>query len=385
MTYHEILNALLINWKKIIKFSFSVAVFLFLILLFIYPITYSTSVSILPPNDQPQGLSGLLGTSDVSPLLSLTGNGGDSQLYAEILKSRSAKEIVINKCGLINFFEIDDTNSQLQQAVKELSDKIFVDVTKEGIIIFSTKFSTGLFARFSSARDSVNNLSAFVSNTFVEALDEINREKMNSRAKKTRKYLEIQLQLTKLELDSLENELKIFQERNKAISLPAQIEAAIVNAAEVKSQIILAEIQLNSISQNMQSNNQSILSLENKLKVLKSKYSDLVGREDDEKDYFPKFADVPEISYELVKIKRNLEVQNQVYLLLQKQYFTEKIQENKDIPTIQVLDKAIPALKPTSPRLLFHTFVGTVFAFLLISTIIVFIENKQKNMMSKSK
>lgn len=382
MTYHEIINALLFNWKKIVKFSFAVAVFLFFILLFIYPITYSTTVSILPPNDQPQGLSGLLGNTDINPLLSLSGSGGDSQLYAEILKSRSAKEFVINRCALIDFFEIDDTSNQLQEAVKELTDKIYVDVTKEGIINFSTHLSTGLFARFSSERDSVNNLSAYVSNTFVEALDEINRAKMNSRAKKTRKYLETQLQSTKLELDSLENELKRFQKKNKAISLPEQIEAAILNAAEVKSQIILTEIQINSLTQNMQSNNQSILSLENKLKVLKNKYSDLVGGEDDQKDYFPKFADVPEISYELVKIKRNLEVQNQVYLLLQKQYFTEKIQENKDIPTIQVLDKAIPALKPASPRLLFHTFVGTVFAFLLISAIILFIENKQKNMMS---
>ncbi len=378
MSFHEILNALLFHWKKIIKFTLSFAFVLFLILYFVYPITYSTSVSILPPAEKSSGLAGLLGSAESNPLSMLTGDGGNSQLYAEIIRSRSAMEYVIQKCDLIEYFELAEEDNPLQEAVRALSDKISVNVTKEGIIIFTASLKTGLFARFSDERGNVNDLSAKVSNTFVEALDKINREKMNTKAGKTRRYLETQLALTKTNLDSLETELKNFQEKNKTISLPQQIEAAIKNAAEVKSEIILTEIKINSLKQNMQSNNQQVVALENSLKVLNEKYSELEFGSGESKDYFPVFSDVPKISSELVKIKRNLEVQNQVYMLLQTQLFTERLQENKDIPTIQVLDDAIPAMKPSSPRPLFHTFIGTIFAFLLISTIILLTESKHK-------
>ncbi|MBK7378254.1 MAG: hypothetical protein IPJ03_04520 [Ignavibacteriales bacterium] len=62
--------------------------------------------------------------------------------------------------------------------------------------------------------------------------------------------------------------------------------------------------------------------------------------------------------------------------MLQQQYYKEKIQENKDIPTIEVLDKAIPPLKAVAPRTIFSTAVGAIFVFLFLTLILILKEKR---------
>jgi uncharacterized protein involved in exopolysaccharide biosynthesis len=355
-------------------------IFLFLILLFIYPLTYSSEIKILPPEEKSyNGLSGLFGEGDASSLLGLGGMGGNSQLYAEILKSRSAAEYVIDKCGLVEFYNEDN----IQRSVASLSKNLDVQVTKEGIILLSVDLSTPMFSRFSDVKDSVNYLAAEVSNTFAEALDKINREKLNIKAKQTREYVESQIALTKTQLDSAEQELKIFQEEYKTISLPKQLEAAIEHAAEIKSQIYFNEIKLKTLELNMDKESRTIISLRKKLDVLKEQYAKIEAGDKLNKDFLPNFEDVPEISIRLARLTRNVKVLNEVYMLLQTQYYREKLQENKNIPTVQVLDNAIPSLRAKSPRLVFHTFAGGLFAFIFICSVIVVQQYKIKELQNK--
>ena len=379
MTFHEILNTLLFHRKKIFIFTALTAVFVFLILLFVYPITYSSEVKVLPPEEQSYGaLSGLLGGSnDISSLFGLGSSGGNSQLFVEILKSRSASEYVFQNLNLTGYFDEDN----LQKAVDELQKLVDAEVTKEGIILLRVPLKTPLFSRFSSAKDSIRNLAAEVSNKFIEALDVINREKLSNRAKKTRIFIEQQIQSTLASLDTAENELKIFQEKNKTISLPEQLAAAIDNAAKIKSEIIMTDIKLRTLEYNMLSNSQEVQSLKKQLEVLKESYAKMEGGEGLTKDYLPVFENVPEISLELARLMREVKIQNEVYLLLQTQYYHEKIQENRDIATVEILDPAIPALKPSSPRLAVHTLLAAIFAFLFISALILYSESKKRKIM----
>jgi uncharacterized protein involved in exopolysaccharide biosynthesis len=326
--------------------------------------------------DNAGNLPGMLMGTEINPFLGLGNFGGNSQLFAEMLKSRTAAEYVIEECGLINYFGIDQSADPLQEAAKELSGCYDVEVTKENIILLGVEFSTPWFSRFSATRDSVNRLSATVANTFVDALDDINRKRSNTKAQKTREYLEEQIEITKAGLDSVESRLKSFQLEYKTISLPEQVAAAIENAAAVRSEIIMTEIQIKTLDNNLQSDNKSLLALQNKLNALMEKYAELESNLNSRNDYFPKFEDVPEISFELAKLKRSVEIHNQVYLLLQQQYHTQKIQENKDIPSVHVLDKAIPSLRQKSPRLVYHTALSGIAAFILICSIIVLNESK---------
>ena len=45
-------------------------------------------------------------------------------------------------------------------------------------------------------------------------------------------------------------------------------------------------------------------------------------------DYLVSFKEVPQLGRELASLLREIKIQNEVYLLLQQQYYKEKIQEH---------------------------------------------------------
>lgn len=378
MSYHEILNTIIFYRAPILKVTILSSVILFLILLFVYPISFESPVTILPPekNNQMGGLSGLLGGEDLSSLITGGMSNANSQLYMEMLKSRSASLYVVRKHNLVKFY---DSRNEIE-AARKLSEKLIIDINKEGIIKLSVNTSTSLFPMFTSEGDSIKKLSAMLSNSFVEALDLINREKLSSKAKRARVYIEAQLQQTKLLLDSAENSLMLFQKKNKTVSLPEQVKAAIDAAADLKTDIVKTEIELGLLQPNLREDSKTLLTLRSKLQELRNQYNKM---EMGNQDYLVAFKDVPEIGRELAKLVREVKIQNEVYMLLQQQYFKERIQENRDLPTIEVLDEAIPPLKASSPRLIFSTVMGGVFIFLLMS--LLYIANEMKIIKFKNK
>lgn len=371
MTLHDIIHTLIISWKTIIRLTFGTAVILLLYYFLLSPLTYNAPVTILPPSetDQISGLGSLLSGSGVTDFLSGRMAPGNSQLFMEILKSRTAAEYVVKKHNLKDFFNADN----IYEAAKELQKKINLDLTKEGIITLSVDVSTSFLPLVFSNKDSLKILSASLSNSYVEALDMINREKISYRAKKAREYIEQQIVQTKLELDSAETMLMKFQKTNKTISLPEQLTTAIESAAKLKAEIVNTEIEIGLLEPNLRADNKSLLALKTKLEELQKEYKKFDLESD---DYLVAFSNVPELGMELAKLLRTVKIKNEVYLLLQQQYYRERIQENRDVPTIDILDEAIPPEKQTSPRIIYSTIVGSIFAFFAVSLFFIIKEKK---------
>ena len=207
----------------------------------------------------------------------------------------------------------------------------------------------------------------------MEALDKINREKISYRAKRAREYIEQQIVQTKTELDSAETRLMEFQKTNKTISLPEQLTSSIESAAKLKAEMVNTEIEIGLLEPNLRADNKMLLALKAKLNELHKEYRKF---DIDSDDYLVAFSDVPELGMDLAKLMRNVKIKNEVYLLLQQQYYREKIQENRDVPTIDILDEAIPPRKQTSPRIIYSTLVSGIFILFLLSMIFVIKERK---------
>ncbi|HSL90630.1 MAG TPA: Wzz/FepE/Etk N-terminal domain-containing protein [Ignavibacteriaceae bacterium] len=371
MSFHDILNIILFNRVKILKITILTSIFLFIILLFLYPRTYSSPATILPPENKSQmgSLSSLIGGQDFSGLLSGSFTNANSQLFAEILKSRSVAEYVVKKHNLVEYF---DAENEIE-AAKEISKKLKVDINKEGILKVSVGVSTSFIPMLFDEVDTVKQFVADLSNSFVEALDKINREKLSSRAKRTREYIEAELITTKVKMDSVENALVEFQKKNKTVALPEQVSAVIDAAAKIKTEIMKTEIEIGLLKSNLTEESKELQSLRQKLSQLQQQYNRFeLGNQ----DYLLAFKEVPELGKELTSLLREIKIQNEVYTLLQQQYYKEKIQENRDLPTVEVLDKAIFPLKADSPRILFSTFFGGIFVFMLISLFFLVMERK---------
>ncbi len=380
MTYHEILNIILTHRKKILKVTILSSIFLFLILFFIYPITYTAPATILPPEDNSKvgSLSSLLSGQDFSGLLTGGLTNANSQLFVEILKSRSASEYVVRKHNLVSYFNKDNE----YEAAGKLTKLLNVEVNKEGIITISVDVSTSLIPLLFDNVDSVKKFSAALTNSFAEALDKINREKLSTKAKRARIYIESELKKTRLQLDSVEVALMNFQEKNKTVALPEQVTAAIDAAAKIKSEIMKTEIEIGLMGSNLREDSKELKSLRKKLEQLQQQYNRM---EMGNQDYLLAFREVPELGKELATLLREVKIQNEVYMLLQQQYYKERIQENRDLPTVEVLDKAITPLRAAGPRTIFSTVTGGIFIFLAMSLLVVFSERKKVLYVNKNR
>jgi uncharacterized protein involved in exopolysaccharide biosynthesis len=371
MSWHEMLNVILFNLKTILKVTILSTLFLFLILLFIYPRTYQATVSILPPEQENSlgGFGALLGSGDFSNLISGGMSSASSQLFVEILKSRTASLYVVKKNNLVEYLDAEDSI----EAAEKLQKNLNTDITKEGIVNLNVDVKSSLVPLIFSDSDSLKKLSALLSNSFIEALDSINREKLSSKARNARIYIEEQIQETRALLDSAEVSLMNFQSKNKTIAVPEQVKAAIEASAQIKSEIIQTEMQLGLIKSDVSENNRLVAALNKKLQELKDQYSQF---ETGGGDYLLAFNDLPTIGRDLAQLLREVRIQNEVYVLLQQQYYKEKIQENREIPTVEILDEAIPPKKPVGPRILYSTVIGTIFFFVLLSIVFILRDRK---------
>lgn len=362
MDFHTIVHTILVNWKRIISVTILSMVLLFLIFMFVYPHTYKSTAVILPPEKSSSfmGLSSLLAQQNMTSLLSPSLSNASSQLYAEILKSRTVALDVIKKLGIQKEYDEND----IYLAANKLSKEVDIEITKEGLIKVSVEYSSRFFPLLFDDLSKVKKMSANLTNAFVEALDKVNREKLTSKSKKARIFLETQIQQTRTTLDSVESALQDFQKNNKAISLPEQLKASLENAAELKAEIAQTEIELGLMKYNIKQDDKIYQSLLRKLEQLKQQYENI---ESGNTDYLLSFERIPGLGKQLTSLLREVKIQNEIYIFLQQQFYKEKIEENRDLPTVDVLDTAIPPNRPVSPRLFFSTLMGGLFAFLAMS------------------
>lgn len=338
--------------------------------MFVYPVTYTSSVTILPPERKKDfGLGSLLGSGSDFGSLSLSSLSiASSEIYIQILKSRTVGEFVVNKLKLKEKFNVDTE----QEAVGKLQNMISTDLSKEGIVKLSVDVTSGLFPSIFTNKDSLKSEAQLIAEAFIDGLNFVNNSKISNKSKSTRIYLEGQLELTKAILDSLERALVEFQQKNKTISLPEQMKSSLEAAAKLKSEITKIEIEMSLLKNDVTEENKYYNSLKKQLEELRNQYYKF---DTDKIDYLVSFKNAPELGREFSALYREVRIQNEIYVMLQQMYYKEKIQEKRDIPTIDILDEPIKPDKPTSPRMIFSSIIGGIFIFIGLSAFFLYKES----------
>ncbi len=360
----DYVKVLIKHRKKIVR-NVIVVGLVIVIVSFLLPKTYTAVTTILPPEDtQSTNILSALSNSPLSNLI-LNETGTTSDLFVEILKSRSVFDGVLKKEFLYKKTSKDAQNKTLLQIInvkslekgrKKLAPKINVKASPEGIIRVEVELNDP-------------HLAADVANALVSELDKINKEKNTSRAKNSRVYIETQLKLTEEKLKKASEELGKFQEKYKAISLEEQTKTAIEKAGELKGKILAKNVELGVALQTMKPDNVLVVQIKKEIEELEKQYNYLqygnsVALENQKEFYIP-FAEVPGVGLELAKLMREVKVQATVWELLNQQYYHAKIQEARDTPTIQVLDDAIPPELRTKPKRKLLVLIGCFLALIL--------------------
>jgi tyrosine-protein kinase Etk/Wzc len=369
---------ILVKWRRIIVFNVLTITLLSIVISLLLPKKWTAETTILPPSEESSsmaisallggGFGGKLGGGAFSRML--PGMATLSDLFAKELHSRRIIREVIEKNNLLNLYKV----KFLGDAIDELKEKTTIKVSPEGIITITVTEKTP-------------ELAAQIANSFVEALDRFNREVNMTVGKKNRLFLEDRLKTVKNDLKAAEESLKVFQERHKTASLPDEMSAAIDVISNLKAQIMAKEVQLGMLNEYSSKNNPEIVRLQNEIAQLKKKEREIEktgkGKEEFGAGFSIPFSKLPEVSLELIRRKRDMSVQGELFKLLTQQYEQAKIIEVKDTPTVQVLDRATPPERRSFPKrkkLVVIAFLFSVFFSIGLCFLFEYIENiKAKN------
>jgi len=361
---------LLDYWRVIWKYKWfigvlsSTSVVVAMVFGLLSPKIFESKATILIPKESGGrgSLLSVLGATGIAQqmtgisLPSLTPN---RDIFISILKSRTLALNLVAQFNLKDYYKA----IHLEVAIRTVKKATKLSVSKEGVINIRVE-------------DIDPKMAADIANAYPDHLDRFMANYGTGAAGRQKRFIDSQLTKTKVYLKSAEEALRDFQQKHKAISIKDQAREAIEAAGRLKGEIMASEVRLQVMHNFATQLNPEVVRLKRKIYELKHQLAqaqydtiELPGvtanpghRKTD--IYLPPVK-FPEVGLELARLTRDLKVQDTVYVLLTQQLEQVKIAEAKDTPVVQVLDRAVPAIRKSKPKIkLQMALAGTVSLFL---------------------
>ncbi len=334
--------SLILKWKKLILLNFVVITSTVIVVSFLLPKWYKASTVVLPAENDDM-LSNLAGGSMLmKSLTSLPiGKLGNKQSFDDlaILNSRSSMESLVSEFDLMNNYKIK--NQSLETAVKELRANCEFTPKDDGSIIIDVWDKDPIRA-------------ADMANYFVQMLDQINVKMTGEHSRSNREFIGKRVDDTKANLKQAEEDLKHFQETNSSLIIPAEAQEALKAIAELYATRSKTEIAISVMERNVSGKSPQLEQMRIELEELNKK-----------------LAAVPQVGLNYLRAYRDVLIQQKIYEYLVPLYEQAKIEEQKDLPIVMVLDRAVPPEKADKPnkRLLVGLagFISLLISFLIIT------------------
>jgi len=357
MTWAEKCLALL-RWKKLILLNTLVVAAASVVVALLLPAWFLSTTTIFPPEEEELSLRGVSPMASTAELLgartSLPVWATMSDVYAAVLRSRTVREEVIRRLGLVEVFEAPD----LDRALRTFAKRVKVTVGPEGLVRVD-------------ALDRDPRRAAEMANLCIEVLDRVNREKRHQSVRQARTFLESRLEQNRMDLAAAEESLRYLQESTGILIPEEQLKVFLGASADVHVQLVLKEVALTVLQSQFGPDHPERLNLQREVNELRQKIRRLeVG----EGGATPRretggggasgsggrwiegssgldlpLAQYPGVSMAWLRAAREIKVQEAIFDLLTAQYENYRIQETRDTPTIQVLDPAVPATYKARP------------------------------------
>lgn len=343
---------------------------------FLLPKEYTATSSIISPKKKGGLLGDIGGFSNTIKDISRTlggrlGNISDeSYNFLVILQSRTVLEKVIQKFDLKNVYEMDD-DEPIEDLIKELRNQTEFKIEDEGNFIVSVT-------------DRNPQRAADMANYFVELLNEMSLDLAESESKKYREFIEKRYFKLLEDISTIENQLEKFSKTKNIIAIEEQMKAGIKVAVELNTQLELLKIQKQYVVESYGANNPLNNEIDIKLSKIEAQIKNLKrGMENDSSiDLFVPFNNVQTTGIQYMQLMRNFEIQNRLLQFIYPAYEQAKLEEQKNIPILLVVDFAkIPEKKSSPKRVIIVTisFIVSIMLSIMYVSIIRGLNNYQKN------
>jgi uncharacterized protein involved in exopolysaccharide biosynthesis len=298
-----------------------------LVVSLLLPKWYEGRAVLLPPTEAD------LGTSAIAQMLPsslgsirMPGAPTLADVFVSVLKSRTVADRIIGRFGLVQRYHVHDA----EKAARVLTTHVRFHVGDEGTIQIL-------------AEDRNPKTAADLANAYVEELDRFNQENRNSSAGRTRAFIERRLDVAKHDLAAAEDRLRESQQRRgiAGVSPSAQGEADV--GARLMAEKIALEVQLQVLRESLDDQSEEVRRVRQQIAALDRQVAQLPGA-----------------GVEVMRLWRDVKVQEQVFELLTAQLEEAHIRETRDTPTVQVLDRAVPPVYKSRPKRTWIVIAGFV-------------------------
>jgi len=282
------------------------------------------------------------------------------------MNSRQFSEKVIRHFNLIDYYKITtkDSLKAMDSALKMLHTKTMK---------IGSDPETGLVTVSADTKD--KKLSRDIVNYYLQQLDIYNREEKITRGKMNREFLEARVNETRAEIDSLLLALKDFQQRHNAVDIEAQTSSLIKSYSDIIATKMSTDIELELARKNYAENSPIVLELKDRSEALAKQIKQLeAGKEPLKPRYLIDIGSLPDLATQYAQLKMNLEIKTKVYEFLYPQYEAAKLEELKDLPTLDILDTPREAGLRVRPKRAVMCIIAFALA-VVASIIIVLIKN----------
>ena len=330
----------------------------------VLPKWYKSVASVFPAEkaDLFGGLEGIASLAkSFSPSKALSSLSGNSETdrYIAILKSNTVLMAVIQKFNLVQVYDI--TDYPIEKSIKELLSNVDFKVEDEGYITIAVY-------------DKNPQRAADMANFFIEMLNKTNTELQGQNARGNRLFIEERYKKNLVDLSNAEDSLKAFQKKYGVVALPEQTEASVKALAEISGQLALKEVQASVLRRTQSADNPTVVATQIEIDELRNKLSQMnrgTGMQQSEMKVFVPFSKMPDLGGEYVRWYRDVEIQYKILQFITPLFEQAKVEEQRQTPSVIVLDKAIPAERKAKPKVSLYTLIALVVSS-LIATVVVF-------------
>ena len=348
------------------------------ILIFLIPPRYESTVSLMPP--EPSGdagtmISALLGKASGvggAGLAAMAGNvigiKSSGALFVDVLRSRTVQEHIVERLNLQKVYGErykEEARTKLNRRTDISEDR------KSGVIHISVSDRDP-----GRARD--------IGRAYVDELDKLVAQVSTSSARRQRVFIESRLVSVKQDLEDAEQQFSAFASKNTTLDIKEQTRAMVEAGAVLQGQLIAAQSELQSLQQIYTENNVRVRSLRARVDELKRQLQKMGGTDASlasgttaSDELYPSIRKLPLLGVQWADLYRRVKVQETVFELLTQQYELARIQEAKEVPSVNVIDAAnVPERKSFPPRLLFIViltalFVAAAFGWIVVESDVV--------------
>lgn len=351
---------------------------LFTTIAFLLPKRYTAMVHLMPPDysassqlamslpslsgggDEESGSGGSSGGSVgvgsvmgfASKLLGLSTSGS---LIAGVAQSRTVEDDIIAQFGLMKLYRTkypEDARKILESTTEIKEDP------KTGIIALSFE-------------DKDPQRAAAIAQAYVENLNHVLAGVNASSAHRERLFIDQRLVEVKSDLDASAKEFAEFASANSAINIPEQAKAMVGAAADLEAKLIAAQSMLGGLRQIYTENNVNVRQTEASVAELQKQINQFGGRDVvpsggttlPKSELYPSVRQLPLLGVKYLDLYRRNKVNEAVFEFLTKQGEIARVEEARDVPSVQVLDAAVVPQKKTSPHRLLIMIFGMCFTF----------------------